>query len=475
MHIAPAPISVFGAGRVGLVTAACFAELGHAVVCIDRDAQRIAQLQRAQLPCHEPDLATLVARQADTGRLRFTTDPDDAVAHGRVVFIAVGTPAGDDGTADSAQVLAIARDLGERVVRELLVVTRSTVPVGTGTRIAQAIEAELVRRGLPDLRIAVVSNPVFLREGRAVRDFLDPARIVVGADDDTSLNAMLGLYAPLLRRAGQWLPMRRRSAELTPYACSALLAARLSVLNELALLAERLHLDIDEVCRGLAGDARLDAPHPGSDCGFGGACLPQDLRALQRAALEVDLPLQMPAAAEQVNERLKAGFGARVVEAFGGSLAGRRIALWGLACQAGTDELREAPSEAVIAALVQAGACIVAHDPLALAAARERHAPQPALQFADDPLAAVDGADALVITTAWPQFRRADWPAVQRRMRQPWVFDGRNVCDPVRMAALGFVYRGVGRSGAEKVAATTRLAFAAALEAGRHAATLPTG
>ena len=474
MRIAPASITVFGAGRVGLVTAACFAELGHAVVCIDRDEQRVALLQQGQLPFHEPDLATLIARQADTARLRFTTDPDDAVAHGRVVFIAVGMPAADDGTADLAQVLEVARDLGERIVRELLVVTRSTVPVGTGAQIEQAIAAELARRDLPDLRIEVVSNPAFLRDGHAVKDFLDPERVVVGADDDVSLNAMLGLYAPLLRRSGQWLPMRRRSAELVPYACGALRATRLSTLNELGLLAERLHADIDEVCRGVAADTRLDAA-PAPSCGFGGACLPRDLRALQRAALDLDLPLQMPAAAEQVNERLKAGFGARVVQAFGGSLAGRRIALWGLTSRPDSDDLREAPSEAVIAALVQAGAQIAAHDPFALAAARERHVQQPSLQFADDPLAAVDGADALVITTAWPQFRRVDWALVQRRMRQPWIFDGCNVCDPVRMAALGFVYRGIGRNGAEKVAATTRLAFAAALEAGRHAATLPVG
>jgi UDPglucose 6-dehydrogenase len=466
-----APITVFGAGRVGLVTAACFAELGHAVVCIDRSVPRIAQLQRAQLPFHEPDLATLVARQVDTGRLRFTSDPDDAVAHGRVVFIAVGTPADDDGSADVEQVLDVARELGERAVRELLVVTRSTVPVGTGARIEQTIRAELARRSLAELRIDVVSNPAFLREGHAARDFLDPERVVVGADDDVSLNAMLGLYGPLLRRAGQWLPMRRRSAELTPYACDALRAARLSTLNELALLAEQLHTDMDEVCRGIAADAHHDASAPA--CGIGGACLSRELRALQRSALEVDLPLQMPAAAEQVIERLKAGFGARVVEAFGGRLAGRRVALWGLASQPGSDELREAPSEAVIAALLQAGAQVVVHDPLALPAARERHARQPALQFADDPLAAVDAADALVITTAWPQFRRADWPQVQRRMNEPRVFDGCNVCDPARMAALGFVYCGIGRNGAEKVAATTRLAIAAALEAGKHTATLP--
>ena len=454
LRIAAAPITVFGAGYVGLVTAACLAELGHTVVCLDTDADRVEQLQKAEPPFYEPGLRELLERHIDSGNLRFTTDTNDAVAHGLVQFIAVGTPCGEDGSADLGQVLAVARAIAERMVRDVIVVDKSTVPVGTAERVHKLIEGVLARRGLQKLKFGVVSNPEFLREGSAVDDCMNPDRIVVGADDSNALSTMFALYAPLLKRAQQWLPMRLRSAELAKYACNAMLAARVSLMNEFALLAERLDADIDEVRSAIAGDPRLGPYFLAPGCGFGGSCLPKDLRALQRSALDNGTRMRVLAAVEEVNETQKALLARRVIESFGGSLLGRRVAVWGLAFKPGTEDLREAPSEVVIAVLARAGARVIAYDPMAMAAAKPRLASYPLVSLANDPLDAVEDADALVIVTEWDQFRHADWAEVHDRMRRPWVYDGRNICDPVKMAALGFIYRGIGRARAEKFAAT---------------------
>jgi UDPglucose 6-dehydrogenase len=449
-------ITVFGAGYVGLVTAACLAALDHRVVCMDTDAARVAQLARGELPFHEPGLSQLMVRHGRDGRLRFTADADLAVAHGGLQFIAVGTPAGEDGSADLRHVLAVARSIGERMSRELLVVAKSTVPVGTGERVREVIAAALARRGIRGLRFSVASNPEFLKEGSAVADFMRPDRIVAGADSPAALARLQRLYAPLLEDpARQWMPMSLRSAEFTKYASNVMLAARLSLMNDFALLAHRLHADIDEVRRGIGGDPRIGAQFLAPGCGYGGSCLPKDLRALRRSAAEAGLALPMLEATEAVNERQKTLLVDYVAEAFDGHLAGRRIGLWGLAFKPGTDDLRDAPSEVVIRALLAQGAEVVAHDPIALPAARLRYAGLDGLRFAADPLGAVAGADALVVVTEWPQYRAPDWAKVRRCMAGDWVFDGRNIYRPSTLQSHGFNYRGIGRTAREGAAAQT--------------------
>jgi UDPglucose 6-dehydrogenase len=454
------PLSVYGAGIGGLVTAACMAELGHVVLCMDSDVARVAQLARGQLPFVEPGLEDLIVRNGRRGRLRFTNDVDAAVAHGAVQFIALATPSQRDGSADLRPVFDVARRIGAGMQRETVVVCRSAVPVGTTHQVQHVLQGELARRGLRDLRLSVASNPDFLSEGTAVVDFLQPDRVVVGADDARAIEVLHALYAPLIERPQQWLPMATRSAELAQYACGAMLAARLGVMNEFALLAEALQADIEDVRRALAADARIGPMWLEPGCGFGGPSLPRDMRALQRSAHDHGVALPSVQAAEQTNQRHKGLLARRAIELFGGSLAGRRIALWGLALKPGTDDLREAPSEVLIGMLTAAGAKVVAHDPVAMPAARRLHGHLRSLTFTADALDAVDAADALLIATDWPAYRHADWAAVHARMAHPNVLDGRNLCDPARMAALGFAYRGIGRMRVARFAAMSAAANA---------------
>lgn len=440
------PVTVFGAGYVGLVSATCLAGLGHRVVCVDTDSQRVASLARGEVPIHEPGLQELMAQAVSADRLRFTTHAGDAVAHGRVQIIAVGTPSEEDGAADLQHVLAVADTIGTHLAGPALLVDKSTVPVGTADQVRQAVQAALARRGL-QLPFSVVSNPEFLREGCAVDDFLRPDRVVIGTDDEAAAALMEELYAPLLLRPAQWVRMDVRSAELTKYACNAMLASRLSFMNELARLAEVLDADIDEVRRGMAGDPRIGAKFLAPGCGYGGSCLPKDVRALQRSAQALGLPMPLLAAVAQVNEQQKSLLADRVLQHFGGTLSGRRIALWGLAFKPGTDDLREAPSITVIRALTQQGAQVVAHDPVAMAPARRQFRDMAGLSLADDPVCALDGADALLIMTEWPQYKAVAPGELRSRMRTPLVFDGRNLLDPVRMAAQGVAWQGVGRRG----------------------------
>lgn len=449
LRIAAAPITVVGAGWVGLVTAACFAELGHSVECLDIDVARVRQLQDGVAPFQEPGLRELLERHTQSGRLRFTSDADTAVAHGLIQFIAVGTPSDAEGSGELLQVQAAAQAIGDRVARDVLVVIRSAVPVGTCETVHALIAARLAQRHLASVNVTVVANPAFLREGAAIHDCMNPDRIIVGADDVETLSTMFALYAPLIRRAQQWLPMRRRSAEFTRYASNGMLAARISLMNELALLAERVDADIDEIRRGMAGDPRIGPHFLSSGCGFGGPSLPNDVRALQRSAVEHGLRLRVLAAVEDVNERQKVLLAERVIETFGSSLEGRTIAVWGLTFKPGVADLREAPSEVVITHLLRAGARVVAFDPLAMPAAQARRGACQNVAMANDPLDAVEDADALLIVTEWPQFKRINWTEVRARMRGPHVHDGRNICDPVKMAALGFRYRSVGRLSAQ--------------------------
>jgi UDPglucose 6-dehydrogenase len=437
-------ISVFGAGYVGLVSAACMASLGHQVLCIDTDAERLQALRSGRPPFHEPGLPELLAAQLAAGRLRFSGDAAQAVAHGRLLFIAVGTPPDADGSADVRQVLVVAREMARHLRGPAQVVLKSTVPVGTGEQVQALLRRYLEQRGV-DMPVSVVSNPEFLREGTAIHDFMHPDRVVLGCDEPQALRDLRALYAPLVDSARPLLEMDLRSAEFTKYAANALLATRLSAINELALLAEAVGADIQQVRAGAGSDARIGRAFLAPGCGYGGSCLPKDVAALLHAGTRHGLPLPLLHAVKAVNDAQKGLLVQRLVADCGGDLGGCRVAVWGLAFKPGTDDLREAPSLDVIAQLRAEGAHAVVHDPLAIPVARRLLGTPPGLAYADDPLAAVDGADALLIVTDWPVYAGIAPEQLARRMRDPLVLDGRNLFDAARMAACGIRYRPIGR------------------------------
>ncbi len=437
-------ITIIGSGYVGLVTGACFAEMGNHVVCLDRDAAKVERLRAGEVPIHEPGLETLVQRNAAAGRLRFTTEAAEAIGHGRVIFLAVGTPPREDGSADLAHALDAARSIGRHMNADRIVVNKSTVPVGTADLVQAAVRAELAARGA-DHRVVVVSNPEFLKEGAAVDDFMRPDRVVVGTDDAAALRLLRTLYAPYTRNHDRLLVMDVRSAELTKYAANAMLATRISFMNELANLAEELGADIESVRSGIGADARIGYSFLYAGTGYGGSCLPKDVKALMHTASSHEQPLSILSAVDAVNEQQKGLLARRVVAQFGPSLAGRRFALWGLAFKPETDDLREAPSLALIAQLRERGAEVVAYDPVATPAARALLEGDAGVRFASGALQACDGADALLIVTEWKEFRSPDFEALRERLKQPLVFDGRNLYDPVHAAAEGIDYRPVGR------------------------------
>ena len=437
-------VCVFGAGYVGLVTGACLAEMGNSVVCVDVDAARVAGLQRGEMPIHEPGLAELVARNAEAGRLQFTTDAAAAVAHGTIVFIAVGTPAAEDGSADLDHVLAAAATIGTHMRDYKVVVDKSTVPVGTADRVRQAIEAELKRRAAV-LPFAVVSNPEFLKEGAAIEDFMKPDRIVVGADDEQATLLMRALYAPFQRNHERLFVMDVRSAEMTKYVANAMLATRISFMNEMAALAERLGADIELVRQGIGSDPRIGTHFLYAGCGWGGSCFPKDVKALRRMGHTHDLDMAILGAVQQVNQDQRRLLAQRVVSRFGDDLRGRTFALWGLAFKPGTDDLREAPSLAVIDELLSRGARLRAFDPVAMPAFAARHGTHDGIELAATPYDAADGADALLLLTEWREFRSPDFERLGELLRQRIVFDGRNLWEPALMQAFGFEYLGIGR------------------------------
>ena len=437
-------VSVIGAGYVGLVTAACLAEMGNSVVCLDIDAARVAGLQRGEMPIHEPGLAELVQRNAAGGRLQFSTDAAFAVEHGTIVFIAVDTPAAEDGSADLDHVLAAARSVGAHMHDYKVVVDKSTVPVGTADRVHAAIEAELHRRATV-LPFAVVSNPEFLKEGAAIEDFMRPDRIIVGADDEQATLLMRALYAPFQRNHERLFVMDVRSAELTKYVANAMLAARISFMNEMAALADRLGADIELVRQGIGSDPRIGTHFLYAGCGWGGSCLPKDVKALQRMGADAGLDMALLTAVKTVNDGQRRLLGERVVQRFGADLRGRVFGLWGLAFKPGTDDLREAPSLALIEELLGRGARLQAFDPVAMPAYVARHGQAAGLVLADSPYAAADGADALIVATEWREFRSPDFERLRAALRQPVVIDGRNLFDPVAMRRQGFEYVGIGR------------------------------
>jgi UDPglucose 6-dehydrogenase len=437
-------ITVVGTGYVGLVTGTCLAEVGNDVLCLDVDANKVALLNRGGVPIHEPGLEPLIRRNADAGRLRFTTDIDASVAHGALQFIAVGTPPGEDGSADMQYVLAAARAIGRRMTDFRVVVDKSTVPVGTADRVREAIAAELALRGV-DLPFAVASNPEFLKEGAAVEDFMRPDRVVIGADDDRAITALRALYAPFMRSHDRLLVMDVRSAELTKYAANAMLATRISFMNELANLADDLGADIELVRQGMGADPRIGWHFLYPGVGYGGSCFPKDVKALRHTAAQHGRPLRILDAVESVNEAQKLRLVEKIVARMGEDLSGKTFALWGLAFKPNTDDMREAPSRAIVAALAARGARIVAYDPVAMAEAKRAFADVPAVSYAASPMAALAGADALVVVTEWQEFRSPDFDAVRAALTRPLVFDGRNLYDPTQLRAAGIEHFAIGR------------------------------
>jgi len=437
-------VTVVGTGYVGLVSGACLADMGNDVLCLDLDALKIATLQAGGLPIHEPGLQSVVARNVDAGRLDFTTDVARAVAHGTIQFVAVGTPPDEDGSADLKHVLAAARSIGRLMKDYKVVVDKSTVPVGTADRVRQAIREELEARGA-SLDFAVVSNPEFLKEGAAVEDFMRPERIIVGADDERAVYLMKALYAPFQRSHEKLMVMDVRSAELTKYAANAMLATRISFMNELALLAERLGADIEQVRQGIGSDPRIGFGFLYAGCGYGGSCFPKDVKALLRTAHEAGAPLGVLGAVQAANERQKRVLIDKITRRFGQDLAGRRFALWGLAFKPDTDDMREAPSRVIVAELLARGAEVCAYDPVAMGEARRAFGEAQRLSYAGKAIDAVQGADALIIATEWKEFRSPDFDALRAALRQPVIFDGRNLFAPAVPACAGIEYHAIGR------------------------------
>ena len=439
-------ITMIGTGYVGLVTGTCFAEVGNDVLCLDVDPRKIETLDAGGVTIHEPGLPEMIRRNVAAGRLRFTTDIDAAVKHGLVQFIAVGTPPDEDGAADMQYVIEAARNIGRRMTEWRIVVDKSTVPVGTADRVRGAISEELRARRV-DAPFAVVSNPEFLKEGAAVGDFMRPDRIVIGADDARAIAALRAIYAPFQRNHERLLVMDVRSAELTKYAANAMLATRISFMNELANLAETLGADIEHVRQGIGSDPRIGYHFLYPGAGYGGSCFPKDVKALQFTARQQGVPLRLMQAVDAVNEAQKLRLVDKIVARFGTDLAGRTFALWGLAFKPNTDDMREAPSRVVIEALAARGARIAAYDPVAMDEAR-RVLGDASVAFAASPMAALDGADALVIVTEWKEFRSPDFEEIKRRLKQPVIFDGRNLFEPAEVKAGGLEYYGIGRGDA---------------------------
>ena len=438
-------ISIIGTGYVGLVTGACLAEVGNDVLCLDLDQAKIDLLNGGGVPIYEPGLKEMVQRNRAAGRLKFTSNVAESVAFGLVQFIAVGTPPDEDGSADLRHVLAAARSIGRHMAESRLIVDKSTVPVGTADRVREAIAAELASRGV-NIAFSVVSNPEFLKEGAALEDFMRPDRIVIGSDDAQATQTMRALYAPFQRNHERIMVMDVRSAELTKYAANAMLATRISFMNELANLAERLGANIEQIRKGIGSDPRIGYHFLYAGVGYGGSCFPKDVQALIRTAQDVGGALPMLEAVEQVNRDQKKVLGRKVAARFGENLAGRRFALWGLAFKPNTDDMREAPSISVINDLIARGADVVAYDPIAMPEARRVFSGMPKVSFAASPVAALVDADALVIVTEWTEFRSPDFQVLCDMLKEKVIFDGRNLYDPEHVRGHGLEYHSIGRA-----------------------------
>ena len=438
-------ITVVGTGYVGLVTGACLADVGNDVLCLDVDPEKIRILNEGGIPIFEPGLPEMVRRNVAAGRLRFTLDVDQAVQHGTIQFIAVGTPPDEDGSADLQYVLAAARNIGKRMTDYKLVVDKSTVPVGTADKVRAAVADELKQRG-SESAFSVVSNPEFLKQGAAVEDFMRPDRIVVGAEDERAIQLMRALYAPFQRNHERLIVTDVKSAELIKYAANAMLATRISFMNELANLAEKLGADIEMVRQGIGADPRIGYHFLYPGCGYGGSCFPKDVKALIRTAHDdAGIAMQVLSAVEAANQAQKHVLTAKVKARFGTDLAGRRFAMWGLAFKPNTDDMREAPSRELVADLLAAGATVTAYDPEAMREAQRIFGDDARIAYAANPMAALTGADALIIVTEWKEFRSPDFDAVKAALKSPVIFDGRNLYSPEQPQAAGLDYYPIGR------------------------------
>ncbi len=432
-------ITVVGTGYVGLVVGACLAETGNSVVCADVDAGKIERLQQNVLPIYEPGLESYVERNQQAGRLRFSTDVGAGIAEADVVFIAVGTPPDEDGSADLRHVLDVATQIGRHMTRELVVVTKSTVPVGTAAKVSAAVAAHA------KLPYHVCSNPEFLKEGAAVDDFMKPDRVVIGVETDFARSVMAELYAPFVRTGKPIIFMDIPSAEMTKYAANAMLATRISFMNEVANLCEQVGANVDLVRKGIGSDARIGPAFLFPGPGYGGSCFPKDVKALVRTGHEFDSPLAILESVEAVNDRQKHRLFEKLAALLGDGLRGARVAVWGLAFKPNTDDMREAPSLVLIDELLGAGAAIAVHDPVAMEEARRRIGDR--VTYAADGYAALAGADALVVVTDWNEYRHPDFARIRKALKRPIVVDGRNLYDPAKMRAQGFEYASIGRAG----------------------------
>jgi UDPglucose 6-dehydrogenase len=436
-------ITIFGSGYVGLVTGACLSDAGNQVVCVDIDERKIAMLKRGEIPIHEPGLDTVVKRNFAAGRLHFTTDAQEGVAHGLYQMIAVGTPPDEDGSADLRYVLAVARSIGEHMAEYKVVITKSTVPVGTADKVRETVKAALAARGSTTL-FDTVSNPEFLKEGAAINDFMKPDRVIIGTDSERATELLRTLYEPFTHNRDRMIVMDVRSAELTKYAANAMLATKISFMNELANLAEHFGADIEAVRVGIGSDPRIGYAFIYPGVGYGGSCFPKDVQALKRSADEVGYEASVLSAVERVNNRQKHVLFDKIKGHFG-DLRGKTIALWGLAFKPNTDDMREAASRVLMEALWAAGASVRAYDPVAMPECGRIYGTRPDLILCKTSPEAVVGADALAIVTEWREFRSPDFDAIRSALRTPAIFDGRNLYDPVQMARAGFSYYAIGR------------------------------
>jgi UDPglucose 6-dehydrogenase len=437
-------ITVIGTGYVGLVTGTCLAEVGNEVLCLDLDSNKIEILKSGGIPIYEPGLEDMVKRNVAAGRLSFTTDVDESVAFGQIQFIAVGTPPDEDGSADLQYVVAAARNIGRRMTDYKLVVDKSTVPVGTADKVRAALQDELGKRGVA-LEFNVASNPEFLKEGAAVEDFMKPDRIVIGTDSERATTLLRQLYAPFQRNHDRLTVMDVKSAELTKYAANAMLATRISFMNELAVLAEKLGADIEQVRHGIGSDPRIGYHFLYAGCGYGGSCFPKDVQALRRTAQENGIPLRVLDAVEEANEAQKQILVDKLTARLGTDLKGMRFAMWGLAFKPNTDDMREAPSRSMLEALWSMGASVSAYDPAAMEETRRIYGERADLLLVDSPMDALKGADALLIVTEWKVFRSPNFDTMKSLLKTPLVFDGRNLYDPHSMREMGFDYLPIGR------------------------------
>ena len=437
-------ITIYGSGYVGLVTGACLAEMGNNVLCVDIDESKIAKLKKGEIPIYEPGLESMVQNAIQQGYIDFTTDMKQAVNHAEVQFIAVGTPPDEDGSADLSYALAVADTIGSHMTEAKIVVDKSTVPVGTGDKVRAVLEKKLRDRG-EELDVHVVSNPEFLKEGAAISDFMKPDRIILGTDSSYVETIMRELYAPFCRTHEKLIVMDIRSAELTKYAANAMLATKISFINEISQLAERLGADIENVRTGIGSDPRIGYQFIYPGCGYGGSCFPKDVKALERSAQEVGFDAVVLSAVEARNRAQKETLFNKLSQHFSGNLSGKTIAVWGLAFKPNTDDMRDAPSRVLMESLWQAGVQVRAYDPQAMDEAKRLYEGREDLTFCDSSAEALEGADALCICTEWRIFRSPDFDRIKEKLKAPVIVDGRNLYDPKRMEQKGFAYYAIGR------------------------------